>query len=110
MSVKISLTISVVARLKLEVSAVLALFAVAIEDEDLLIREFQLAHDSHWIELAVKNDYNADLAVLIASQLLASILEGRAPRVLAYLEAAVAFDDGLATFVAFLVVCAANKS
>lgn len=90
-------------------SAVLALLAVAVGDEDFLIREFQLAHDSRRIELGVQNDYNADLAVLFASQLLASILEGRAPRVLAYLEVAVPFDDDLATFVAFLVICATNK-
>lgn len=47
------LTISVVGRLKLEVSAVLALLAVAVGDEDLFIREFQLAHDSRRIELGV---------------------------------------------------------
>lgn len=91
-------------------SAVLALLAVTVGDEDLLIRKFQLAHDSRRIELGVQNDYHADLAVLLPSQLLASILEGRAPCVLAYFEVAVSFDDGLASFVASLIVCAANKS
>lgn len=89
-------------------SAILALLAVAIENEDLLIRELQLAHDSRRIELGVQDDYCAGFAVLLASQLLASVLEGGASCVLAYLEIAASLDGDFTGFVAFLVVCAAN--
>jgi len=91
-------------------SAILAQLAVAVENEDLLVRKLQLAHDSYRIELSVQDDYHAGFAILLASQLLASILEGGALRVLAYLKIAVSFDGDFTGLFAFLVVCAANKS
>jgi len=48
-------------------STVLALLAVAVENENFLVREFELAHDSHRIKLGVQDDYHADFAVLLAS-------------------------------------------
>jgi len=90
-------------------SAVLALLAVAVENENLLVRELELAHDSCRIELGVQDDYHADFAVLLTSQLLTSVLEGGAPRVLAYLEIAVTLHSDFAGLVVLLVACAANK-
>lgn len=107
---EISLTVGVVARLKLEMSAILALLAIAIEDENLLVRDLQLAHDSRRIKFGVQDDYHAGFAVLLTSQLLTSELERGAPCVLAYLEIAVSLDGEFAGLVALLVVCAANKS
>lgn len=91
-------------------SAILALLAIAIENEDLLVRELQLAHDGRRIELGVQDDYHAGFAVLLASQLLTSVFEGGAPCVLAYLKIATSLDGDFASLVAFLVICAANKS
>lgn len=91
-------------------SAILALLAVAIENEELLVGELQLAHNSRRIELGVQDDYHAGFAVLFASQLLASVFERRAPCLLAYLEIATSLNGDFASLVALLVVCAANKS
>lgn len=90
-------------------SAVLALLAEAVEKENLLIREFQLAHDSRRIELGVQDDYHADFTVLVATQFLAAVLERGAPRVLTDLQAAVSFDRDFAVLLASLVIRAAKK-
>lgn len=103
------LTVGVVARLELKVSAVLALLAVAVGDEDLLVRELQVTHDRDRVELGVQDYYHAGLAVLLVGQLLAAVLEGGAPRVLADLQTAVTFDDDLAGLLASLVVRAAKE-
>lgn len=107
---EIELTVGVVSRLQFHVRAVLALLAVTVENEDLLVGELELAHDSRRIELSVENDCHADFAVLLASQLLTSILERGAPGVLAYLEVAVTLDGDFAGLVVLLVARAANKS
>lgn len=90
-------------------SAVLALLAVAVGKENLLVREFHLAHDSRRIELSVHDDYDADFAVLVVTQLLASILERGASCILTDLQIAVSFDRDFAILFASLIVCTAKR-
>lgn len=97
------ITFYIEGRLKLEVSTVLVLLAVAIENVHLLVRQLQFTNDSRWSKVSVQHHRDTNLSVLLPCQLLTSVLEGRALGVVANLETSVSFHHDLAVLVALLV-------
>lgn len=90
-------------------SAVLVLLAVTVGDEEFLVRELQIAHDRNRVEFGIQDNHHTTLAVLLAGQLLTSVLEGGAPSVLADLQITAAFDYDLAGLIASLVARAVKR-
>ena len=99
-----SLTLNVDDGLQLEQGAVFVLLAVAVENVQLLVGEFQFADDGGRAEIRVQHYRHADLAVLLPAELLTGVLEGGATGVLANLQVPVTLYYDLPILVASFVV------
>lgn len=98
------LTLNVGDGLQLEQSAVFVLLAIAVENVQLLVGEFQFADDGGRAEIRVQHYRHADLSVLLPAKLLTGVLERGASGVLANLQVPVTLYYDLPILVASLVV------